>query len=139
MDNRQAAKEFLYEFCSCVPNSFYFSIDASQKGLGYILGYLRRVDEEVNPGDLARQLNVSTARIAALLKKLEQKGLVERCGSTRDARRTVVRLTPVGRAYVAEKEACLLDKIERLFEKVGQDELEHYVRISQKIARALEE
>lgn len=138
MNDRQDAKAFLQQFCSCMPKHFYSSLDARQRGLEYILGYLRRAEEEVNPGELARRLNVSTARIAALLNKLEGKGWIERCAAAEDGRRTVVKLTPAGAAYVEEKEEHLIEVTEMLIKKVGKEDLEEYIRILKKIAAALE-
>lgn len=138
MGTRQTARKFLYEFCASMPGSFFFTIDATQKGYGYILGYLSKVNEAVNPSALARQLNVSTARISALLKKLENRGFIERIHSEKDARQTIVKITPAGISYIEEKENALLAIIERLLEKVGEADLEAYIRISKKMVAALE-
>ncbi len=61
-----------------MPKSFYNDLDAAKKGVTFILGYLVMSDSEVIAGDLSRKLNVSSARIAALLKKMEQGGLITR-------------------------------------------------------------
>ena len=88
-------------------------------------------------GDLARQMKVSTARIAALLRRLEEKGLVMRCRSKDDARRTVVKITAAGAEYTAEIREQILKKTELLFERVGREDLSEFLRISAKISEAL--
>ena len=67
MNKRDEAQEFLNKWwCSSVPSSFFNKVDATLRGYGFILGYLKKADGEVIAGDFARELNVSTARIAAL-------------------------------------------------------------------------
>ncbi len=70
-------------------------------------------DGEVIAGDLSRKMNVSSARIAALLKKMEQGGLITRHSSSVDARRTVVEITPTG---IVHAEEIKKQSLERLWE-----------------------
>ena len=78
MNTREEAIEFLQNQHSCRAKSFFGKIDESQKGIGFVLAYLRNSNGDVIAGDLARELNVSTARIAALLKKMEKSGYIKR-------------------------------------------------------------
>lgn len=137
MSNREEAKAFLQEMCSCSPKPLFHKMEEVDRGTGFVLAYLEGSDGEVFAGDLAKELKVSTARIAALLNKLEEKGLVERSRSAQDARRTVVKITPKGTAYTAEIREQILNKVEILFDKVGKEDLKEFLRICAKITQAL--
>ena len=89
-------------------------------------------------GDLAKRLNVSTARIAALLKKMEKSGLLTRHDSSEDGRRTLVEITPAGAALATEMREKAVSKVQSLIEQVGKEDLEQYIRISNKIREAMD-
>lgn len=139
MSKSEEAAEFLQKMRSCRPQPFYSKLNESQRGIGFVLAYLREANGEVIAGDLARELGVSTARIAALLGKMEKNGLIERRRSKEDARQTVVELTAAGKECCDKIKKQLLEKTELLLEKVGKDDLNEFIRISQKIKKALEE
>lgn len=133
MGTREDAQEMLNKFCACRPKTFFSKIDESQKGVGFVLVFLQEAKQEVIAGDLARELNVSTARIAALLRKMEKSGLIVRHRSPMDARQTVVEITQEGRTYVDKLREQILIKMELLLEKVGREDMEEFIRISHKI------
>lgn len=133
MSTREDAKEMLQKLRACRTRSFFTKIDESQKGVGFVLLYLQEAQREVIAGDLARELNVSTARIAALLRNMEKSGLIIRYRSAVDARQTVVEMTEEGNVYVNTMKEQMLQKMELLIEKVGKEDIEEFIRISHKI------
>ena len=139
MNKRDEAQKFLNKWCSSVPSSFFKKMDATLRGYGFILGYLKRVDGEVIAGDFARELNVSTARIAALLKKMEKSGFITRCRSAEDARRTVVEITPAGMALIDNMQEQTLVKVEKILEKISKEDIDNFFRISDKIKKIMDE
>lgn len=139
MSKREEAQELLQKMHTCRPRAFFGRVDDSQRGAGFVLFYLKGADHEVVAGELARELNVSTARIAALLKTMEKNGLIVRNNSSVDARQTVVSITQEGTKFAEEMKEKLLQTIELLLEKVGRDELEEFIRISNRIREALGE
>ena len=139
MTKKEEAQEFLQKMRSCRSQPFFSKLDESQRGIGFVLAYLSEAKGEIIAGDLARELNVSTARIAALLRKMEKNGLIERHSAKTDARQTVVELTQAGTEYSDKIKAQTLKKAELLIEKVGKEDLDQFIRILQKIKKALEE
>ena len=139
MSKKEDAEEFLQKMRSCRVRPFYSKLDESQRGTGFVIAYLSEADGEVIAGDLARELNVSTARIAALLRKMEKDGLIRRHRAQTDARQTVVEITQKGIECSDMMKEQILEKAELLIEKVGKDDLNEFVRISKKIKQALEE
>ena len=62
-----------------------------------LLGCLNAGADGRTAGELSTLLDLSTARIAAMLNNLERKGAITRARDTADRRRVVVRLTEQGR------------------------------------------
>ncbi|MCH5341498.1 MAG: MarR family transcriptional regulator [Acetatifactor sp.] len=139
MGTREDAQKMLREFRGCWSKPFFSKIDECQKGIGFVLVYLQEADHEVIAGELARELNVSTARIAALLRKMEKSGLIVRYHSSEDARQTVVEITQAGTEYVDNMKEQILTKIELLLEKVGKKDMEEFIRISHKVKEVFDE
>ena len=139
MSKRKDAQEFLSKLYSNIPRSFYSKLEETQRGFWFVLSYLEHSDGEVIAGDLSKEMSVSTARIAALLKRMEQSGFVTRRRSSEDARRTIVEITPAGIALVDEMREKTLKKVELLLAKISKDDLDTYLRISQQIREAMNE
>ena len=76
------------------------------------------------------------ARIAALLRKMEQSRLIVRHASSEDKRRTVVEITPAGAAIVDEMRSQALARMGRLLSEIGEEDIETYMRISRWLFRA---
>lgn len=138
MSTRENALEFLQKVSQCRAAAFFDDVDLFQKGSCFVLAYLEQSSGEVIAGDLAKELRVSTARIAALLKKMERNNLITRHSSPCDARKTVVKITPKGTAYADQEREKLLSKAELLIEKVGKRDLDELIRIFWKINAALD-
>ena len=139
MDTREEAQAMLHKLRACRSKSVFGKIDESQKGIGFVLVHLQEADHDVIAGELARELGVSTARIAALLRKMEKNGLIVRYRSSADARQTVVQITQEGSAYVGRMKEQMLMKMELLLEKVGKEDMDEFIRISHKIKEAFDE
>ena len=139
MDKRDEAREILLQMRSCVPKSFFNEVGETQRGMGFVLVFLDEAEGDVYAGDIARELGVSTARIAALLNRMEKNGLITRETDAHDARKTVVGITQLGRQWTRRTKEQILDKTELLLEKVGREELREFIGISRKIQKALED
>lgn len=139
MRTREEAQAILNQIHACRPKSFFGKLDDSLRGMNFVLVYLKEAQHEVLAGELAKELNVSTARIAALLKAMEKNKLIVREHSRSDARQTVVKITQTGIAQAEQTKNQILDKIELLLVKIGKEELTEFIRLSNKIKEVLEE
>ena len=139
MGTQEDAQEMLNKLAACHSKAFFSKIDESRTGIGFLLVYLQEANHEVIAGELARELNVSTARIAALLRKMEKSGLIVRYHAPADARQTVVEITQAGTEYVDKMREQILRKMELLLEKVGKEDMEEFIRISYKIKEVFDE
>lgn len=131
--------EILEQFPPCVPRDFFSRLDELYRGTGFLLVYLDMAEGEVCAGDIAKEMGVSTARIAAILKKMEKSGFIQRQTATDDARKTVVTLTRLGRTWIQKTKDQMLDRMELLLERVGKEDVWEFIRLSQKIKAAMDE
>ena len=89
------------------------------------------------PSALSRSMGVSSARIAALLKHLEQKGLVLRRTDEHDERRVNVSLTDAGRKLINERRREAIELVAAALRSLGEEDALEYIRIQQKMLDAL--
>ena len=68
---KELAKKVVKKIIDINPFDFLDNFSKKSQGMNSILSYLSEKQDVVTAGDLAIKLNVSTARIAVLLKKLE--------------------------------------------------------------------
>ena len=73
---------------SCIPQS----VQEHLKGENFLLSYLDEHGGCSTPGVLREVLGVSAPRTAAMLRALEEKGMLRRCADDCDRRRVVVQL-----------------------------------------------
>ena len=66
------------------------------KGELFVLNYLMVHQDPVHPKELSQQMMVSTARVAALLNRMEEEGLIVRLPDSRDNRQTIITPTQFG-------------------------------------------
>ena len=82
-------------------------------------------------------MGVSSARIAALLKHLEQKGWIRRCADELDERRVNVSLTEAGRELISERRKEAIGRVAAALRSLGEEDAHEYVRLQQKMLDAL--
>lgn len=115
------------------PKHLFRTIDISQAGIGAVLRQLTEATDTLTAGKIAEEMNVSTARVAVLLKKMAAKGLILKEADVCDARVTVVRLTPKGRETAASLRSHICSHIGEVIDTVGMDRMLEYVEISRQI------
>lgn len=137
MDQRKKAIELIHKMKPS-KSEFINQLNMTDRGIHFILGYLEETKGKVIAGDLAKKLDVSTARIAILIKKMESRGLIRTYHLPEDARKTVIEITETGKAQVDAMKEEVIVMMERLIEVVGVEDIEEFIRISMKIKKAIE-
>lgn len=84
-------------------------------------------------------MGVSSARIAALLKHLEQKGWISRSADEHDERRVNVLLTDAGRELINSRRREAIERVSAALREIGEEDAREYVRLQQKMLDALSE
>ena len=134
MTKREKAIELMNELRKSRPLPIFEHIDNSDKGIYFILAYLKRhQDEDVFAIDLANKLHVSTARISVVLKKLENRGLIYKHQDKNDTRKVKIKLSKKGEKLADEHFEKIVKAHEKLIDEISDTELKTYIRISNKI------
>lgn len=115
------------------PSQLFQSLDASTAGMRAILIYLGEEDATVTAGMVSEYMNVSTARVAVLLKKMEAKGLIEKERDPDDARKVMVRLSPSGRALAGRVHEQINAHVEAMIDRIGMERMLEFATISKEI------
>lgn len=103
-----------------------------------IVGSLHRAGEAgMRVSDLAQQLDTSLAFVTTTLNVLEAKEIVTRSSHAQDNRAKIVRLSDTFRPNVELIEKEIAQKMQDWLEtSIGQENVEVYVNVIDKIARA---
>lgn len=107
------------------------------KGELFVLNYLMVHQDPVHPKELSKQMMVSTARVAALLNRMEEEGLIVRLPDSRDNRQTIITPTQFGIQFVQEHRTELVDVMAKALELLGPEDAQNYLRIQKKILQNL--
>lgn len=121
----------------CFPRDLMSAIDKNSVGIGCVMTFLGAAESAVSAGAISRHMNVSTARVAVLLKNLEEKGLILRKKSGKDSRITLVELTEAGIAYNKQREESVYSFIDTIIARVGYDRLREFLLAGAEINQAV--
>lgn len=97
-------------------------IHIREKGIGATLVFLEKSNVEVKSVDISREMNISSARMAVILKKLEHKHMITKSTSTADSRAITIELTDKGRILAQKIEQDMYNTISIIIEEIGIEE-----------------
>lgn len=133
MDYREQAEE-LYHILANKNNSKIPKLfDDGLRGIYPILRILRDSGSEILPGDIARIMDISTARVAVAIKTLEKKGYISRIPASYDGRKIILKITPSGLQALSERETYIYEFTETFLRKVSIDEAQTFIETARKI------
>ncbi len=110
---------------SCIPQS----VQEHLKGENFLLSYLNEHGGRSTPGALREVLGVSAPRTAAMLRALEEKGMLRRCADDCDRRRVVVQLTELGRRTAEQMHAALCAHVQHVLKQLGEQDSRELIRL----------
>lgn len=103
------------------------------RGEFFVLNYLMTHQNQAHPAEISRSMVVSTARIAALLSRLEEKQYISRSQDPTDNRQVIVTLLPQGLALIQRIQSEVISAVVRMLERLGPEDAREYIRIQKKI------
>lgn len=115
------------------PSEIFQNVDMSSAGIRAILKILNETDVQITAGKISEYMNVSTARVAVLLKKMVAKGLIEKQQDSSDKRIVVVKLSEHGKQVANMFKDSLYSRIGELIDKIGMDKMLEFAEISNEI------
>lgn len=114
---------------SCIPQS----VQEPLKGENFLLDYLSAQNGCSTPGALREVLGVSAPRTAAMLRALEEKGMLRRCADAHDRRRVIVQLTERGRETTEQMRDVLCAHVARVLTQLGERDSRELIRLLSRI------
>lgn len=115
------------------PSAGFKNIDRNTAGIRAILKYLNETRTTVTAGKISETMGVSTARVAVLLKKMVDKGLIEKTGDPSDARVVVVRLSEAGVKEAARIRQGIRNQIGLMIDRIGLERMLEFTAISKEV------
>lgn len=99
--------------------------------------------EKPSQKELAERMEISTAAVAVIIKKLEQNGYITKTSAKSDGRFNEIEITPKGRSVVEETKEYFAECDRILFRGFQEEEIaaleEYMTKISENLAEAMKE
>ncbi|MBP5186733.1 MAG: winged helix-turn-helix transcriptional regulator [Clostridiales bacterium] len=128
----------LQEFSSIHPLEFLQKLDVQSMGISNVLCFLMCADHEVTAGEISDYMNVSTARVAVLLKKMSDKGLIEKHADPSDARRVMVAITDSGKELFEKQQREILLYSGAVVDHFGVDKIKEFIESCRQIRQIID-
>ena len=104
-------------------------------GVFLLLKILRNKRKAMAAGELSSKMKVSSARMAAMLNNLSQKGYIKKEKTEDDGRKTFVTITKDGQNALAKREGKVVGLIDKLLKKLSSKDIKNLLEICKKLAR----
>lgn len=139
MSIEELAEVIFHQFKPNSSSSLAEVLNEFNRGEIGTLSYLAFDKNKVSAGELSEKLNVTTARIACILNSLENKQYIERKEDEKDKRKTLVYITEKGKNLACDAKKEVIEKIIKVIEEIGYDEIKNYINVVARIKKILEE
>ena len=120
------------------PNQVFKNVSDLENGIKLVLVLLSESDGEVYASSISEKMHISRARVAVILKKMENKGLVERNPSSNDARIEVLKMTKKGLQELEFLQEGIIQKIIKLIDQLGYEKCNEFFDTAIKIKNILQ-
>ncbi len=104
-------------------------------GVFLLLKILRNKRKAMAAGELSSKMKVSSARMAAMLNNLSQKGYIKKEKTEDDGRKTIVTITKDGQNALAKREGKVVGLIDKLLKKLSSKDIKNLLDICKKLAK----
>jgi len=137
MDYEELAVEFMNNMRILQTAKKQRFIQEGVHGEAFVLHFVREKDYDVIPSNISDAMEISSARVAAALNSLENKGMITREIDTKDRRRIIVKITPKGAEHAEEQQKAIIRHIRSILTVLGEYDAKEFVRIMKRVAEAL--
>lgn len=120
------------------PKKIMERFDREDAGIMYVMKILVKAGKPMSAGELSEAMKVSTARVAVLIKKLEQNNLIVRSSDPSDARKTLVDVSDYGRSEYEKGKETFMKFCSAVIERAGVERFKEFIEISNEINDAVE-
>lgn len=134
MNSEILAQQLLSTFDSIDTEILLDRLRLSLKGENLLLMILSDLGGSGTPGKIIERLDFTGARLSAIIKSMESKGLVERKKHSADKRSTIVALTDEGREHYIRLRAEIVSNALTIIEQLGEQDVCEFLRIIKRLA-----
>lgn len=138
MITREETEKLLERFRDSRPKILTQHFDREDAGIVHVMNILAGAGEPVTAGKISKCMNVSTARVAVLLKKMEQQNLIVRSADSSDARKTMIDLSEHGRSEMEKAKENFYRFCSAVIERTGVERFTEFIEISEELKNAIE-
>jgi DNA-binding MarR family transcriptional regulator len=135
MNNLDLAKQFLNSLFLIKKHGFRKKITENMQGEILAILYIFEHKDIVLPSEMSNEMNISSARVAAMLNSLENKELVTRQIDKTDRRKILVSLTEKGQELAKKHSQQVENHAAQMLELLGEHDAMELVRITEKLVR----
>jgi DNA-binding MarR family transcriptional regulator len=132
VDYEAAALQMMYAMTASPHHSPMSRFQRFSKGETFALNYLASKETALSAGDFCHVMQLSSARVAVMLRTLEEKGMIERQHDLHDRRRVAVTITGPGREFILKQRQEMHDHLVRTFRLMGPRDTKEFIRLSAK-------
>lgn len=136
MDYRKKSEELFETIVQTGKGLAEIPIDCSQGETGTLL-YLMFEEDGVSATKLSEILKVTMPRVVSLINNLELKELIMRKSDNNDKRKSIIYITEKGKKSVLNKKEEAINSLMRIVEKLEDDEIEQYIKLTKKIGKII--
>ncbi len=134
MEREYLAQQILSTFDSIDTEILLDRLKLSLKGENLLLMILNDLGGSGTPSKIIERLDFTGARLSAIIKSMESKGLVERRRNEGDKRSTIVALTDEGKELYIRLRAEIISNALTIIEQLGEKDVCEFLRIIKKLA-----
>ncbi len=134
MEREYLAEQILTTFDSIDTEILLDRLKLSLKGENLLLMILSDLGGSGTPSKIIERLDFTGARLSAIIKSMEGKGLVERRRNEGDKRSTIVALTNEGKELYIRLRAEIISNALTIIEQLGEKDVCEFLRIIKKLA-----
>jgi len=128
------AENLMDAFDSINRQELFERMKTTFKGENLMLAILMKMGGRATPGELMKYTECTAARLTAIAKSLETKGLVNRIQNAEDKRSTIIEMTAEGITRFMNLQKEVAESIFNLIEKLGERDAEEFVRLVSRLS-----
>lgn len=134
MEKDTLAESLMDAFDSINRQELFERMKTTFKGENLMLAILMKMGGKATPGELIKHTECTAARLTAIAKSLETKGLVNRIQNAEDKRSTIIEMTADGITKFMNLQKEAAESIFNLIEKLGERDAEEFVRLVSRLS-----
>ena len=123
MATREEVNQAIKLFDKNSPQKVFRDFQRQEMGILGVLKYLDKVNGKSTSSEISHHLNISSARMVILLKKLDCKELIIRSKSIQDARVVDIELSEKGKLVTSQIGDHMYKAVEKVVDEYGLEEL----------------